>query len=119
MTNTRITDPEVLETRYPVLLRRFALREDSGGPGRFRGGDGLVREYEFLEPVTVSLLTERRESAPYGLAGGSDGARGRNLLQRIGEAASTVPGRATLQLRPGDRLCIETPGGGGFENPGS
>jgi 5-oxoprolinase (ATP-hydrolysing) len=82
MTNTRITDPEVLESRYPVRLVEYSLRRGSGGRGRHRGGDGLVRCYEFRAPVTVSLLTERRATAPYGLAGGYDGARGRNAVER-------------------------------------
>ncbi len=114
MTNTRITDPEVLELRYPVRLVRFAIRHGSGGTGRWRGGDGLVREYEFLAPVTVSLLTERRVLAPFGLAGGGPGAKGRNGLQRRDGTRETLAGHATAALHAGDRLIIETPGGGGF-----
>src|SRR4029077_7905556 len=82
MTNTRITDPEILETRHPVRLVAFALRRGSGGAGRFRGRDALVRRYRFHAPLTASLLTERRACAPYGLAGGSPGARGRNAIVR-------------------------------------
>jgi 5-oxoprolinase (ATP-hydrolysing) len=118
MTNTRITDPEVLEARTPVIVRRFALRGGSGGAGRQPGGDGLVRELEFTAPVTASLLSERRAVAPFGLAGGGPGARGRNLCLRADGRREEFPGRATVALGPGDRLRIETPGGGGWGAPG-
>jgi 5-oxoprolinase (ATP-hydrolysing) len=114
MTNTRITDPEVLESRTPVIVRRFALRCGSGGAGRWRGGDGLVRELEFTAAVTASLLTERRATAPFGLAGGAPGAPGRNLCLRADGRVEELPGRATVALAKGDRLRIETPGGGGY-----
>jgi 5-oxoprolinase (ATP-hydrolysing) len=114
MTNTRITDPEVLESKTPVIVRRFALRRGSGGAGRWPGGDGLVRELEFTAPVTASLLTERRARAPFGLAGGGPGAKGRNLCLRADGRVEELPGRATVRLEPGDRLRIETPGGGGW-----
>jgi 5-oxoprolinase (ATP-hydrolysing) len=114
MTNTRITDAEVLEGRYPVRLIRFAMRRGSGGAGRWKGGDGLEREYEFRAPVTVSLLTERRSLAPWGLAGGAPGAAGRNQLKRFGGTLTALSGKATVQAEVGDRLRIETPGGGGF-----
>jgi 5-oxoprolinase (ATP-hydrolysing) len=109
MTNTRITDPEVLEARFPVRLRQFSLRRGSGGDGRWRGGDGLVREIEFLRPVRVSILSERRSRAPFGLAGGAPGAPGRNLLN-----GREVDAKLTLDVEAHDRLRIETPGGGGF-----
>jgi 5-oxoprolinase (ATP-hydrolysing) len=118
MTNTRITDPEVLEARYPVRLLEFSLRRGSGGAGRTRGGDGLVRRYEFLAPVTVSLLTERRAVAPYGLCGGRPGAPGRNTAVRAQGGTEALPGKATLRLAAGDRLEIATPGGGGYGKPG-
>jgi 5-oxoprolinase (ATP-hydrolysing) len=114
MTNTRITDPEVLETRAPVIVREFAVRRGSGGDGRWRGGDGLVRELEFTAQVTASLLTERREVAPWGAAGGGPGARGVNWLVRSGAASERLAGHATVLLAAGDRLRIETPGGGGW-----
>jgi 5-oxoprolinase (ATP-hydrolysing) len=117
MTNTRITDAEVLEERHPVRLVRFALRRGSGGAGRWCGGDGLVRCYEFLAPVTVSLLTERRATAPYGLRGGAPGRSGRNAVERRDGRVEELPGRATLRLEAGDRLVVETPGGGGFGAP--
>eukprot|EP00124_Ichthyophonus_hoferi_P005134 Ihof_evm4s676 gene=Ihof_evmTU4s676 len=79
MTNTRITDPEILEKRYPVILREFSLRSGSGGKGAFNGGDGVKREMEFRRPMTVSLLTERRSFQPYGMKGGTNGERGLNL----------------------------------------
>jgi 5-oxoprolinase (ATP-hydrolysing) len=113
MTNTRITDPEVLEARYPVRLLEFALRRGSGGAGQHVGGDGVVRRYGFLAPVTVSLLSERRDVAPWGLDGGAAGARGRNAVSRGGAAFQSVGGRATLDLAAGDELRVETPGGGG------
>jgi len=112
MTNTRITDPEVIEQRFPVRVVEFSVRRGSGGAGLHSGGDGACREYEFLEPLTVSLLCERRCSAPFGLEGGLPGARGRNLLN-----GREVPGHGTFQVLPGDRLRIETPGGGGYGLP--
>jgi 5-oxoprolinase (ATP-hydrolysing) len=114
MTNTRITDAEVLEARHPVRLLEFALRRGSGGQGRWRGGDGLVRRYEFREPVTVSLLSERRARRPYGLAGGEPGAPGRNTILRRDGRSEALPGRCTFQLDAGDGLLVETPGGGGY-----
>jgi 5-oxoprolinase (ATP-hydrolysing) len=114
MTNTRITDAEVLEARHPVRLLRFALRRGSGGAGHWRGGDGLERHYEFCAPVTVSLLGERRTIAPWGLAGGEPGARGRNSLERSDGRVEEIAGKATLAIETGDRLLVETPGGGGF-----
>jgi 5-oxoprolinase (ATP-hydrolysing) len=117
MTNTRITDAEVLEARHPVRLLRFALRRGSGGAGRWRGGDGLERRYEFCASVTVSLLSERRTAAPWGLAGGEPGARGRNAVERSDGRVEEVAGKATVTLEAGDRLFVETPGGGGFGPP--
>jgi len=117
MTNTRITDPEVLEHRYPVRLERFALRAGSGGTGLHRGGDGVVRELTFLEPMSLSLLTQHRVEAPYGMAGGGPGQRGRQRLVRASgevEELSSLDGR---EVGPGDRLILETPGGGGWGDP--
>lgn len=113
MTNTRITDPEVLESRLPLRIRRFAIRRGSGGGGRHRGGDGLVREIEFLRKLTVSLITSRRTTAPYGAAGGDPGIPGRNTWIRGGEEVPLGP-TATFEAENGDRLRIETPGGGGW-----
>lgn len=117
MTNTRLTDPEVLETRYPVRLIGFHLRRDSGGRGRRSGGDGVVREIEFLEPVHVSLLTSRRtQYPPFGLCGGQPGALGENLF-RSGDRERRLPNCVQFQALPGDRLKMITPGGGGFGEP--
>ena len=118
MTNTRITDPEVLERRYPVRLRRFSLRPGSGGAGRFPGGDGVIRELEFLDEVEVSILSQRRIRGPYGAAGGAPGQPGRNLLLRPGAKEwEELPAVTTFSARAGDRLRIETPGGGGWGAP--
>ena len=113
MTNTRITDPEVFEKRYPVLLREFSIRKNSGGKGKFTGGDGLIREIEFLEPLTVTILSERRVFAPYGLNGGEPGARGKNLKITKDGTESDLGGKNTFQAEPGDRIRILTPGAGG------
>jgi 5-oxoprolinase (ATP-hydrolysing) len=117
MTNTRITDPEILERRYPVLLRRFCARPDSGGKGRFKGGDGLVREVEFLEPLNVGILSERRVFAPYGLEGGQPGRRGVNLFIRKDGRRINMGAKNEIIAQPGDRFRIMTPGGGGFGTP--
>jgi len=109
MTNTLNTPVESLELHYPLRVRRYAVRRGSGGEGRYRGGDGLVREYEFLEPTVVSLLTERRRHAPWGLAGGKAAASGRNLLN-----GEPLPPKTSFTAQPGDVLTLETPGGGGF-----
>jgi len=109
MTNTLNTPIEVLEAAYPVRIRRYALRHASGGGGLRPGGDGLVREYEFLAPAQVTLLTERRRRGPWGLAGGHAGMPGRNGLN-----GNSLPAKTTVAVARGDRLLIETPGGGGF-----
>lgn len=115
MTNTRITDAEVLERRYPVHLDSFMLRTGSGGVGRFPGGQGVLREMTFLAPLTVGILSERRVFAPYGLDGGGDGARGRNSLIRAADGVLLNLGsKNSFSVRPGDRIRIETPGGGGY-----
>jgi len=112
MTNTRNTPVEVLEHDYPLVVERYALRENSGGAGRFPGGRGLIRDFCFLAPVTISLLSERRKHAPYGLQGGGPGAPGENaLITEIGE--ERLPGKINLPLPGGSRLSIRTPGGGG------
>ena len=114
MTNTRITDPEVLETLYPVLLREFSIREGSGGQGAYYGGNGMIREIEFLEYMSMAILSERRTRAPFGLAGGNSGAKGKNfLIKKEGEIVSLL-GKSQIQVRPGDRLRVMTPGGGGY-----
>jgi 5-oxoprolinase (ATP-hydrolysing) len=114
MTNTRLTDVEVLERRYPVRVREFSLRRGSGGRGARRGGDGVVRRLEFLAELEVSLLSQRRGPyPPYGLAGGGPGALGENTLLRAGGAAQSLPAQTQFVVQPGDVLTISTPGGGG------
>jgi 5-oxoprolinase (ATP-hydrolysing) len=117
MTNSRLTDPEVLESRYPVLLREFAFRPGSGGTGRQRGGYGLIRRIEFLEPMTVSILSGNRRVPPFGVAGGTPGKVGRNSLVRRDGREEDLGGNATTDVDPGDVIVIETPGGGGFGAP--
>ncbi|KAL4952639.1 Hydantoinase B/oxoprolinase-domain-containing protein [Aspergillus filifer] len=116
MTNTRITDAEVLERRYPVLLRKFGLRANSGGDGLFRGGDGVIREVEFLIDMHTGILSERRVFQPYGMAGGHPAARGLNLWIRKNGQIINVGGKASCYVKAGDRLRICTPGGGGYGN---
>ncbi len=113
MTNTRITDPEVMESRLPLRLHRFAIRRGSGGAGLHRGGDGMIREFEFLKPLTLSLITGRRTRPPYGAAGGDDAAVGKNTLIRAGKS-EPLPWATSIPVETGDRLIIETPGGGGW-----
>lgn len=114
MTNTRITDPEILENRYPVLLREFSIRKGSGGAGKYRGGDGLVREMEFLTPLNVAILSERRVYAPYGLEGGRSGSLGKNLYIQKNGTQTDLGGKNEIAVQPGDRVRILTPGGGGY-----
>ena len=116
MSNTRNTPAEALEYHYPLRLWRYAVRDGSGGAGSHRGGDGLVREIELLRPATVSFLADRREHGPYGLAGGEPGRPGRQWVRR-GRRWRTVPGKCTLRLAAGDRVRVETPGGGGWGSP--
>ncbi|CAK4080949.1 unnamed protein product [Aphanomyces euteiches] len=114
MTNTRITDPEILEKRYPVILNTFGLRQGSGGSGKFVGGEGVHRELKFLVPMTVSILSERRAFQPYGLAGGGPGARGHNLLTYTDGRTINLGGKNTVEVQAGDVLAILSPGGGGY-----
>jgi 5-oxoprolinase (ATP-hydrolysing) len=113
MTNTRITDPEHLERKYPVRLLEFGIRKKSGGSGQFRGGDGIVRRIQFLEPLQVTLLGQHRNEAPYGLQGGGAGLCGRHTLNSS-NTTSVLPGIYSVEVQTGDILTIETPGGGGF-----
>ena len=114
MTNTRMTDPEVVEWRFPVRLESFRIKEDSGGKGRFAGGNGVIRAMKFLEPMTATILSSRREVPPYGLEGGSDGLCGRNYVIRQQGGIVKLQGNDEIELKPGDVFVIETPGGGGF-----
>ncbi|HEX6074622.1 MAG TPA: hydantoinase B/oxoprolinase family protein [Micromonosporaceae bacterium] len=117
MTNSRLTDPEVLEWRFPVLLEEFAIRRGSGGDGRWHGGDGAVRRIRFRESMTVSTLSGHRRVPPYGLAGGSPGALGANRVERADGSVTHLAGCDSVEVRPGDVLVIETPGGGGYGHP--
>jgi 5-oxoprolinase (ATP-hydrolysing) len=121
MTNTRLTDVEVIERRYPVRVHEFSIRRNSGGQGKHRGGDGIVRRLEFLRPLQVSILSERRGPyPPFGLEGGEPGALGKNCLQRGGSAEiENLGGKVAVEVGPGDVLTIETPGGGGYGGAGS
>ena len=114
MTNSRLTDPEILEARLPVRLDQFAIRRGSGGQGAHRGGDGVVRALTFLEPMRANMLANRRRVPPRGLAGGSDAQPGRNWVERTDGTGEMLSATAAGEVRPGDRFVIETPGGGGF-----
>jgi N-methylhydantoinase B/oxoprolinase/acetone carboxylase alpha subunit len=117
MTNSRLTDPEVLEARFPVLVRTFAIRRGSGGRGRHRGGDGVIRRLEFLAPLSGALLANHRSVAPFGLAGGGPGATGEGCLLRADGRVEPLGATAHFEVGPGDVLEIRTPGGGGYGPP--
>jgi 5-oxoprolinase (ATP-hydrolysing) len=114
MPNSRLTDPEVLESRHPVLVREFRYRRGSGGTGRHRGGDGLVRRIAFRAPMTAAILSNHRRIAPFGLHGGGDGATGSNRLLRADGTVTELPACASVEVGIGDEILIETPGGGGY-----
>jgi len=117
MTNSRLTDPEILESRLPVRVERFAIRRGSGGAGRHRGGDGVIRAIRFLEAMRANMLANRRRIAPRGLAGGGDAAPGRNWVERADGAIEPLGGTGSAEMAPGDLFVIETPGGGGYGEP--
>ncbi|MFJ2734391.1 MULTISPECIES: hydantoinase B/oxoprolinase family protein [unclassified Streptomyces] len=119
MTNSRLTDPEVLEWRLPVRLEEFAVRRGSGGAGQWQGGDGAVRRIRFLEAMTVSTLCQHRRVRPYGMAGGEPGALGANRVERADGSVAELGGRDSADVAPGDVLVVETPGGGGYGPPPS
>ena len=114
MTNSRLTDPEVLEWRFPVLLESFAIRPNSGGNGHHHGGNGVIRRLRFLEPMTAAILSNRRVIPPFGLQGGEAGAVGRNLIECRDGTVRELSSTATVEMQPGDVFVIETPGGGGY-----
>jgi len=117
MTNTRMTDPEVVEWRFPVRVESFALRTNSGGRGRYPGGDGVIRKLHFLEPMTATVLSSHRETEPYGLMGGCAGKCGRNSVIRSDGTEIELGGNDQVEMNPGDAIIIKTPGGGGFGQP--
>ncbi|MGE0748844.1 MAG: hydantoinase B/oxoprolinase family protein, partial [Rhodospirillales bacterium] len=114
MTNTRLTDPEILEWRFPVLLDSFAIRRGSGGAGTYKGGDGVVRRVKFREAMTAAILSGHRRIAPYGMAGGEPGTPGKNWVQRTDGTVVPLGGTDATEMEPGDVFVIETPGGGGY-----
>ncbi|HJP35799.1 MAG TPA: hydantoinase B/oxoprolinase family protein [Gammaproteobacteria bacterium] len=118
MTNSRLTDPEVLEWRFPVRLERFEIRSGSGGEGEYRGGEGVHREIRFLEPMTVSILSGHRRVRPYGMAGGGPGQVGRNWIERRDGSVEVLGATARCDVEAGDMVVIETPGGGGYGDKG-
>jgi 5-oxoprolinase (ATP-hydrolysing) len=118
MTNSRLTDPEVLETRLPVRVERFAIRHGSGGEGAHCGGDGVERHIVFCEPMRAQILSNRRRVPPAGLAGGGDAAAGENTILRADGRVEHCPATVAADMQPGDAVIIRTPGGGGYGPPG-
>jgi N-methylhydantoinase B len=114
MTNSLNTPTEALEYAYPLRVRRYSLRPGSGGEGKFRGGDGIVREIEVLTDCEVTLLADRRSRGPWGLAGGADGTPGKTSITRRDGSVEPMPAKFSTRLRSGERITIETPGGGGW-----
>ena len=117
MTNSRLTDPEVLEARFPVLLEEFSIRRGSGGAGAHHGGNGAVRRVRFREAMTAGILSNRRRVPPFGLAGGAPGACGRNAVERADGSFEELSATASVAMKRGDVFLIETPGGGGYGAP--
>jgi 5-oxoprolinase (ATP-hydrolysing) len=114
MTNSRLTDPEIMESRYPILIERFAVRAGSGGKGQWNGGDGAVRIVRFREAMTAAILSNRRTTAPFGVDGGEAGKPGRNAVRRADGRVEELGSTARTAMAAGDAFIIETPGGGGF-----
>jgi N-methylhydantoinase B len=117
MTNSLNTPAEALEYAYPLRVRKYSLRPESSGAGEFRGGDGIVREIEVLAGCHVTLLADRRLRGPWGLAGGADGAPGKAFITRLDGSVQEMPGKFSTRLQAGERITIETPGGGGWGKP--
>ncbi len=116
MTNTLNTPVEALERELPVMINSYSIRKNSGGLGKFKGGDSIIREYKFLSPATVSMITDRRKFAPYGIEGGKPGKRGKNTLISRNKARP-IAAKATFDVKKADSISIETPGGGGWGKP--
>ena len=117
MTNSRLTDPEVLEWRFPVVLESFEIRRNSGGAGRHSGGDGVVRKVRFLEPMLANIISGHRRVPPYGLEGGEPGKTGSNYVEHAGGGRTELSGTDQIELKTGDLFVIKTPGGGGYGSP--
>jgi len=117
MTNSRLTDPEVLEWRFPVRLEQFAIRPDSGGRGTWPGGKGVIRKIRVLEPMTAAILAGRRQVAPFGLVGGEAGAKGCNQVERADGSVEILPGQAMVEMAAGEAIALSPPGGGGYGSP--
>ena len=121
MTNSRMTDPEVIEFRFPVLIEEHSIRAGSGGAGRFRGGDGALRRVRFLEPMTAAILAGHRIVAPYGMAGGGHGEVGKTWVERVGGTRQVLSYSEQTEMNAGDVFVVSTPSGGGYgapRNPG-
>jgi 5-oxoprolinase (ATP-hydrolysing) len=118
MTNSRMTDPEVMETRFPVIVEEFSIRKGSGGAGQWHGGDGATRRIRFREPMAANILANRRQIAPSGLADGQDAAPGRNWVERADGRTEMLAATGSADLAAGDVFVIETPGGGGYGKSG-
>src|SRR5438034_9888650 len=117
MTNSLNTPAEALEYSYPLRVRRYSLRQNSGWKGQYPGGDGIVREIELLTDAEVTLVSERRTRGPWGLSGGKDGAPGKAFVVRQNGSTQELPGKFNVRLRKGERIRIESPGGGGWGRP--
>jgi 5-oxoprolinase (ATP-hydrolysing) len=118
MTNSYLTDPEVLEFRFPVRLEAYEIRAGSGGAGHWRGGDGGTRRVRFLAPMTASILSNGRVHPAFGMAGGQPGAPGANRVERLDGRIEALPHIGSVEMAPGDVFVVETPGGGGYGEPG-
>ncbi|MBT4889603.1 MAG: 5-oxoprolinase, partial [Rhodospirillales bacterium] len=117
MTNSRLTDPEILEWRFPALLESFSIRKGSGGKGKYHGGNGATRKVQFLETMTASILSDHRRSPPFGMTGGEPGMLGHNSVLRQDGSTEKLSGSSSTEMMPGDTFIIQTPGGGGYGKP--
>jgi len=117
MTNTRITDPEIFEHRYPTRLEKFAIRKGSGGNGKFKGGDGVVREMTFLEPMDLCIVSQHRNKGPFGMAGGENGKAGSQHIIALDNKIKKLDSIDGCRIKPGERFILKTPGGGGYGPP--
>ncbi len=117
MTNTRLTDPEVLEWRFPVRLETFKIRKNSGGKGKYKGGEGVDRQMRFLEPMTVNMIAGHRIEPPYGIAGGEPGAVGENYVVHSDQKVTNIGTKGQVEVNKNDIFILKTPGGGGYGYP--